>query len=397
PIRRHYVPAPNYAQAFLKHAAPLQEPLPVTLARELQRIVGVPVNGDDFDTSRVPDHLKITFRIVDERRRTLAEDKDLEALKLKLRPKARQALSKAAAATAERSGGPSIERSGLTDWTIGTLPEVFETRRAGQPVKAYPALVDEGSSVAVRLFDTPAEQRQAMRSGIRRLILLNIPVNPAKFAADRLTNQQKLNLSANPHGSVQALFEDCATAAADRLIADHGGPAWDEEAYRKLYEKVRADLVDTTLRAIQQVQQVLAAWGAVERRLKSTRSPALLANLADVRAQVSALIHPGFVTEAGLGRLGDLKRYLVAADRRLAQMPTGVQRDTTRMAKVKEMQDEYAWLLEQLPQGRPVPKEVLEIRWMIEELRVSYFAHALGTAYPVSDKRIVKAVDAAAP
>lgn len=78
-------------------------------------------------------------------------------------------------------------------------------------------------------------------------------------------------------------------------------------------------------------------------------------------------------------------------------MPTGVQRDTTRMAKVKEMQDEYAWLLEQLPQGRPVPREVLEIRWMIEELRVSYFAHALGTAYPVSDKRIVKAVDAAAP
>ena len=67
------------------------------------------------------------------------------------------------------------------------------------------------------------------------------------------------------------------------------------------------------------------------------------------------------------------------------------------MAKVKEMRDEYAWLLEQFPAGRPVPPEALEIRWMIEELRVSYFAHALGTAYPVSDKRIVKAIDAAAP
>jgi ATP-dependent helicase HrpA len=78
-------------------------------------------------------------------------------------------------------------------------------------------------------------------------------------------------------------------------------------------------------------------------------------------------------------------------------MPTGVQRDTTRMEKVQEMQDEYAWLLEQLPKGRPVPSEVTDIRWMIEELRVSYFAHALGTAYPVSDKRIVKAIDAAAP
>jgi ATP-dependent helicase HrpA len=400
PIRRHYVPAPNYASAFLERAVPLQEPLPVTLARELQRMVGVPVRADDFDLTRIPDHLKITFRIVDERRRQVAqnaEGKDLDALKLQLRPKARQALSQAAAATAEHSGGEAIERTGLTDWTIGALSRVFETRRAGQPVRAYPALVDQGASVAVRLFDTEAEQQQAMWAGTRRLILLNIPVNPAKFASDKLTNQAKLALSRNPHGSVQALFEDCATAAADRLIADHGGPAWDEESFRKLYEKVRADLVDATVRTVDHVQQILAAWQACERRLKATTSPVLLANVQDVKDQLTFLVPAGFVTRTGLRRLPDLMRYLVAADRRLQQMPTNVQRDTTRMAKVHEMLDEYAWLLEQLPQGRPVPQQVLDIRWMIEELRVSYFAHALGTAQPVSDKRIVKAIDAAAP
>ncbi|MFF3158950.1 ATP-dependent RNA helicase HrpA [Streptomyces sp. NPDC057910] len=396
PIRRHYVPAPNYASKFLDRAVPLQEPLPVTLARELQRMVGVPVTADDFDLGRVPDHLKITFRIVDERRRKLAEDKDLEALKIQLRPKARQALSQAAAATAGPTG-ESIERSGLTDWTIGTLTKVFETRRAGQPVKAFPALVDAGESVSVRLFDTEAEQRQAMWRGTRKLILLNIPVNPAKFASDKLTNQQKLALSRNPHGSIQALFDDCATAAADKLIADHGGPAWDEESFRKLYDRVRADLVDATVRTVGQVQQILAAWQACERRLKATSSLTLVANVADVRKQLAALVPPGFVTLTGLKRLPDLMRYLVAVDRRLQQMPTAVQRDTTRMEKVHEMQDEYAWLLEQLPQGRPVPQPVLDIRWMIEELRVSYFAHALGTAFPVSDKRIVKAIDAAAP
>ncbi|WP_406114245.1 ATP-dependent RNA helicase HrpA [Streptomyces sp. NBC_01014] len=393
PIRRHYVPAPNYAGAFLDRAVPLQEPLPLTLARELQRMVGVPVAAGDFDLSRVPDHLKITFRIVDERRRKLAEDKDLEALKLKLRPKARQALSKAAAATAGPAG-ESVERTGLTDWTIGTLSRVFETRRAGQPVRAFPALVDAGPSVSVRLFDTEAEQQQAMWQGTRRLILLNIPVNPAKFASDRLSNQAKLALSRNPHGSVQALFEDCATAAADKLIADHGGPAWDEESYRKLYEKVRTDLVELTIRTVDQVQQILAAWQAAERRLKATTSLVLVANLTDVRTQLATLIKPGFVTATGLRRLPDLMRYMVAVDRRLQQMPTAVQRDTTRMEKVHEMQDEYAWLLEQLPQGRPVPQEVTDIRWMIEELRVSYFAHALGTAQTVSDKRIVKAIDA---
>ncbi|MEV5048187.1 ATP-dependent RNA helicase HrpA [Streptomyces griseoincarnatus] len=397
PIRRNYVPAPNYAKAFLERAVPLQEPLTVTMARELKRMVGVPFEAEDFDWPRVPDHLKVTFRIVDERRRTLAEDKDLEALKLTLRPKARKALSQAAAATAQRQGGESLERKGLTDWTIGSLTRVFETRRAGQPVKAYPALVDDGDSVSVRLFDSEAEQAEAMWKGTRRLILLGIPVNPAKFASEKLTNPQKLAMSANPHGSVQALFDDCAMGAADKLIADFGGPVWDEESYRKLFDKVRAEIVDTTVRAVGQVQQVLAAWQACERRLKGVRSPALLPNLQDVRTQLDGLVKPGFVTEAGLRRMPDLMRYLVAADRRLQQMPTNVQRDTTRMAKVHEMRDEYAWLLEQMPQGRPVPQQVRDIRWMIEELRVSYFAHALGTAYPVSDKRIVKAIDAVAP
>ncbi|MEV0371356.1 ATP-dependent RNA helicase HrpA [Streptomyces sp. NPDC050636] len=410
PIRRNYVPAPNFAARFLDSTVPLQGALTSSLAAGLQQMVGVPVEAADFDTAKVPDHLKITFRVVDERRHKLAEAKDLEALRLQLKPKTRAAISKAFEQAAERPGkdgrgakgdGPALagleQRTGLTSWTIGALPRTFETRRAGQPLKAYPALVDEGSSVAVRLFDTEAEQLQAMWAGTRRLILLNIPANPAKFAQDKLSNQQKLALSRNPHGSIAALFEDCVTAAADRLIAARGGPAWDEESFRKLFDGVRADLVDATLRTIQQAQEVLAAWQACERRLKATTSPSLLLSLADVKEQLAALMKPGFVTAHGAKRLPDLMRYLVAADRRLQQMPTNAERDRSRMAKVKEMQDEYAWLLEQFPQGRPVPAAAREIRWMIEELRVSYFAHALGTAYPVSDKRIVKAVDAAAP
>ncbi|NUS13299.1 MAG: ATP-dependent RNA helicase HrpA [Streptomyces sp.] len=395
PIRRHYVPAPNYAKAFLERAVAGPDPLPAVLARELQRMVGVPVTAEDFDLAKVPDHLKVTFRVVDERRRRVAEDKDLDALKLRLKPKTREAITKAF----ERASDPALasveQRTGLKDWTLGTLPRTFETRRAGQPVRAYPALVDEGASVAVRLFDTEPEQAAAMWRGTRRLILLNVPVNPAKFVADQMSNQQKLALSRNPHGSVQALFEDCATAAADRLVADHGGPAWDEESYRKLYDAVRADLVELTVRTVRQVQQVLAAWHSCERRLKDTTSPALLANVADVREQLAALVRPGFVTEAGLKRLPDVMRYLVAADRRLQQMPTGAQRDATRMEKVREIQAEYAELLASQPQGRPVPAAVRDIRWMIEELRVSYFAHALGTAFPVSDKRVFKALDAA--
>ncbi|GAA0511310.1 MULTISPECIES: ATP-dependent RNA helicase HrpA [Streptomyces] len=395
PVRRHYVPAPNYAKRFLESAVPLQEPLTAALGRELQRMVGVRIEPEDWDLTKVPDHLKVTFRVVDERRRKLAEDKDLEVLRQRLRPKTRAAISKAFESSKEGAG--IEQRGGLTRWTVGTLPRTFETRRGGQPVKAYPALVDEGASVAVRLFDTEAEQQEAMWRGTRRLILLQLPSSPAKFVQGKLSNQAKLALSSSPHGCVQALFEDCVAAAADRLIAARGGPAWDEESFRKLFEAVRSDITDATLDTVRKVQEVLAAWQSCERRLKDTRSPVLLPSLTDIREQLSELITPGFVTAHGVRRLPDLMRYLVAVDRRLQQLPGNADRDRARMAKVREMRDEYAWLLEQFPPGRPVPQEALEIRWMIEELRVSYFAHALGTAYPVSDKRIVKAIDAAAP
>ncbi|MFC4035931.1 ATP-dependent RNA helicase HrpA [Streptomyces polygonati] len=395
PIRRHYVPAPNYAKKFLDRVVAGPDPLPAVLARELRQLVGVPVAAEDFDLSRVPEHLKITFRVIDERRRKIAEDKDLDALRLRLKPKTREAITRAFERTADPALAGLEQRTGLKDWTVGALPRTFEARRSGQPVKAYPALVDEGDSVAVRLFDTEPEQTEAMWRGTRRLILLNVPVNPAKFVADRLSNQQKLALSRNPHGGVQALFEDCATAAADRLIAAHGGPAWDEAAYRKLYEAVRAELVELTVRAVERVQQVLAAWHSCERRLKDTTSLVLVANLQDVKEQLAALIHPGFVTETGLKRLPDLMRYLVAIDRRLQQMPTGAARDASRMEKVREIQAEYADLLAAQPPGRPLPPAVRDIRWTIEELRVSYFAHALGTAFPVSDKRVFKSLDEA--
>ncbi|HWM35653.1 MAG TPA: ATP-dependent RNA helicase HrpA, partial [Streptomyces sp.] len=304
-IRRNYVPAPDFAARFLKAATPGQEPLTGTLARDLQRMVGVPFSGGDFALEKVPDHLKVTFRVLDERRRTLAESKDLEELQLRLRDKTQAAIARAfessgrpqrpgkadagdrssskapaddtgtgtgdTAARTTGSGdaaGALSSRTGLTDWTLGTLPRIFETRRAGQPVKAYPALVDEQDSVSVRLFDTEAEQQQAMWGGTRRLIMLNIPSDPAKFAASKMSNPQKLALSRSPHGSVQALFEDCVTAAADRLIAVHGGPAWEEEAFRKLFDAVRTDLVDTTLKTVTRVQEVLAAWHSCEQRLR---------------------------------------------------------------------------------------------------------------------------------
>src|SRR6202035_3437548 len=197
------------------------------LSRELLRLRGTRVPPDTFDLEKLPPHLRITFRITDGDK-VVATGKDLAALKRQLRPKVRATLS--ARATA-------LTRTGVTRWDFGPLPKVFTDGE----VKAYPALVDAGAAVDVRLFETAAAARRAVRGGSRRLVLLTVK-SPANEVAKRVSTPQKVVLSDNPHGSVAALFADCVNCATDRLINDAGGPAWDAEAFARLTEHVRPRL-----------------------------------------------------------------------------------------------------------------------------------------------------------
>ncbi|OIV38658.1 ATP-dependent RNA helicase HrpA [Mangrovactinospora gilvigrisea] len=398
PIRRHFVPAPNAAQAVAKVLARYQsaaapdtapaEPLLTVLSRELRRLGGLEVPEDAFEAERIPQHLRITFRVVGEKEKKLAEDTSLEALKRQLKPKMRETISKAAAPD-------GIERAGLTSFEgLGALPETFERKRGRHSVRAFPALVDEGGTAAVRMFDTEEEQRDAMWAGTRRLLLLSVP-SPAKQVQKELSNTEKLALSGGPHGSVGALLEDCVAAAVDFLMAANGGPVREEAAFAALRDKVRAELFDVTLETVRRTARVLAEWNGAERRLKQVKSVTLLPALTDVREQLDRLVHKGFVTETGVRRLPDLVRYLRAVQRRLEALPEAPRRDAERMASARRMWDEYRAEAERLPAGRREPEELLKVRWMIEELRVSYFAQSLGTAHPVSEKRVLKALDAA--
>jgi ATP-dependent helicase HrpA len=279
-----------------------------------------------------------------------------------------------------------IERRGLRTWDFGALPRTYEQGR----VKAYPALADEGDAVAIRTYATETEQQRSMWRGTRRLVLLGSP-SPVRFLQGRLSNQDKLVLSRAPHGSVAALLEDCVTCAADKLIAEHGGPAWDEAGFRRLADRVRADLGDETAVVFGHARRVLAAAHEVQARLKSTSSPTLVPALTDVGAQLSRLVYPGFVTVTGERRLPDLLRYLRAIERRLDRLPDDPHRDRERMLKVQRIEGAYV----RARDARPGEQRVREVRWMIEELRVSFFAQQLGTAYPISEKRILKALEQA--
>ncbi|MFI0357360.1 ATP-dependent RNA helicase HrpA [Actinomadura sp. 9N407] len=383
-LRVNFVPAPDYARKLMERLSPRSEPLLEALERELRDMTGVQVAREAWDLDRLGPHLRVTFRVVDDRKRTLAEGTDLDELKRKLKGKVRGTLSKAATA-----GG--LERGGLREWTIGELPRTYAQKQAGYEVRAYPALTDEGDSVAVRMYETEAEQRAAMWRGTRRLILLNAP-SPVKLIQGRLTNQGKLALSHNPHGSVAALFDDCVTAAADRLIAEAGGPAWDEAGFQALYDRVRAGLHDTTAAIVTQVERILAASHEIDRRLRGTASLVLVPALTDIRARLAALIHPGFVTETGWQRLADLPRYLSALQIRLDKLPENPGRDRLLMNQVAVLESEYEQFLRRLHPARRGDEAVRQVRWMLEELRVSLFAVQIGTRYPVSDKRIRKAM-----
>ncbi|GAA4564350.1 ATP-dependent RNA helicase HrpA [Micromonospora coerulea] len=382
-IRRNFVPVPDYARAALAAMPAGEEPLLDALTRQLRRMTGVTVPRDAWDVAKLPPHLRVTFRVLGEDDQPVAEGKDLPTLQRQLRQEVRQVVAAAA---------PEVARTGLTQWSIGTLPRTIEQVRAGYAVTAYPALVDEGTTVGVKVFDSEAEQAAAHWAGTRRLLRLTVP-SPAKFLQGRLSNEAKLALSRNPHGGVQQLIEDAAGAAIDKLIADAGGPAWDAEGFAALRDKVRADLVDTVVDVMDRVRRVLAAGYAVEQRLGATRNLAVVAALADIRAQLAGLVHAGFITEAGYARLPDLLRYLTAIERRLDRLAGNPQRDKSQQDRVAVVQKEYQDMLAALPPSRRQSAAVRQIRWMIEELRVNVFAQALGTPYPVSEQRIYRAMD----
>ncbi|TCO56856.1 ATP-dependent RNA helicase HrpA [Actinocrispum wychmicini] len=375
-IRRNFVPAPDWAKAILHRIADLGErSLLDVVEQEIRALSGVVIARDDWDPTKIPDHLRMTYRVVDEGRKPLAEGKDLADLKRQLQPKMRETLSEAAG---------QIERQGLRTWDIGTLPKTLRQEQHGFTVTAYPALVDAGDTVDVRMFETAAEQRVSMWKGTRRLLLIGMP-SPLKYVLGRMTNSAKLALSTNPHKDMQDLFDDCIAAAIDKIIIDCGGPAWDAAAFGTLRDKVRAELNPTTLDVVNHVQRALSAANAVRTRLSTMGGPRLEPSLRDVRTQLGRLVYRGFVTATGFDQLPQVVRYLQGIELRLDKLPERPDRDFEWTQDVQEVWAAYR----ELPPG----PETRKIRWMIEELRLSYFAQSIKTAYPVSDKRIYRAID----
>jgi ATP-dependent helicase HrpA len=436
-IRKNFVPAPDVARQAVavleSDFDPATDELEPSLELALRRIRGAIIPPGSWNWDAVPPHLRVSFKVVDSKGKVLDEGKDLAALQERLAPATRRAIAESLGATPATTGpgnaiagtqGPGKargegkgkgesrgkaddggtsqvpapgtggtasapagfrEQDGLTEWSFGTVPREVSSMVKGHTVTGYPALVDQGTSVSLRVFQTPEEQLDAMRGGVIRMLALRVP-SPDRYVLEHLSNTEKLTFSQNPHGSVSALIADCALAAIDKLT-----PAelpWDRQAFDALYEVVRAELIDTVFSVTAVVERILAATRRIEKQLKGTTSLALISALNDIRSQLEQLVYPGFVARTGYAQLSQLPRYLTAIEKRLERLPGNVQRDGLNMAVVQRLEDDYDDAAAALLPGRRAGRELTQVRWMIEELRVSLFAVELGTAYSVSEKRI---------
>jgi ATP-dependent helicase HrpA len=385
-LRRNFVPVPDTVRAALSLIQPERGSLLSELSRVLRELAGVTVPLDAWRPDRIPDHLRITFRIVGEDGALVDSGKDLAQLRARLLNKTRAALAQAA--------GAAVEQTGVHVWSdLGSqLPREVRQDRDGYQLVGYPALVDTGDTVDVRVLTSEAEQRAAMGPGTRRLLLLNTP-SPLRQIRRTLSNTDSLALSRGPHGSLDALLSDCLDAATDAVLTRAGGPAWTRDGFDTLLTAMRTHLTGTLASVVGAVVTVLTANTETEARLADVRTAGVDSALTDLRTQLSELVYPGFVTATGADRLADVTRYLRAASRRLETLPREPTRDRDWMARVHEVQLAYQQLLAAQPPEHPITPRITEIRWMIEELRISFFAQTIGTRYPISEKRIHRVID----
>ena len=386
-LRRNFVPAPDTARAVLAAITPGTEPLLQAVQRELHRRTRVLVPIDAFDLDKLPSHLRVTFAVESADGTEVARGKDLEALQTRLAAPIRRAVAEAVAG--------DLERTGLRMWPddLDELPRTVERSTGGHAVRGFPALVDAGSAVDLRVFPTEAEQAAAMGSGTRRLLRLAVP-SPVKNLERQLDPRARLMLGANPDGSLQALLDDCADAATESLTP---APAWTRDEFAALRDRVAQDVVSTTQAILGRVEKVLGAAHEVDVALPATPPPAQADAIADIRDQLDRLMPKGFVTATGAAGLADLTRYLTAIGRRLDRLPHSVGADRERMDRVHAVQDALDDVTGALSPTRAAADDIRDIERQIEELRVSLWAQQLGTARPVSEQRIYRAIDAITP
>ena len=404
-IRTQLVPAPDRARAALTwledHDADRHAPFTNELGRALRTLTGVIINPDDWNIAAIPAHLRIGFDITDAEGRpvgkkskkngkdklkgsqsaSIARSEDLEALQIVLAPKVSQSLTKAA-------GQPQIH--GAKEWTFDPIPKRVDLSRKGPDAVGYPCLVDEGDSVGTTVLDTPRAQRTSHASGVVKLLVLNLP-DPTKWVVTHMDNATKLALATSPYPSVPALLADARHKAVASVAQEKAGDLSgirDKKTFDDLALVVRQDQADRMARVVRTAGRILSRVVAARQALATVSDPAIH---ADIVAQIDDLVFENFISATPDPWYDDMPRWIQGVSVRIESLMTNPSRDPRQMAELEPLLADYDALCEEQPAGK-LPAEVEEIGFMLEELRVQYFAQKLGTRVSVSPKRIHMAI-----
>ncbi|GCL62007.1 ATP-dependent RNA helicase HrpA [Pseudaquabacterium pictum] len=416
--RSRLVPLPDYVAEFVETHPFAQGALMDVLLKAVRERSQIAVQRNDFKLDMLQPHLFMNFRVVDEHGRQLGMGRHLATLKAELGGQARSAFQALAAlklgsgaapapatpAPAPATGGPRrVEKAAAappappppppppaapvahTAWTFGALPELMEIHKAGQVLIGFPALIDKGAHVEIEVFDEPDVAAARHRAGLRRLVALAIK-EPLKYLEKNIPDLVKMAALYMPLGTADELRNQIIAVALDRAFLAEPLPA-DADAFAKRITEGRGRLNLIAQEVARLAGTILAEYATAQRKLKDSRPAKEVAD--DVTAQLQRLVPKHFLQAAPYAQLAHFARYLKAVTLRLDKWRADPARDAQRLAELRPIEQRY---IRRLAEQKGVADARLdEYRWLLEELRVSFFAQELRTPQPVSVKRLDKA------
>ncbi|MHB1215638.1 MAG: ATP-dependent RNA helicase HrpA [Thiobacillus sp.] len=373
--RRPLIPLPDTVTAFLSVATPGEQTLHEALAAFIRKKTGADIYPGDW-AGELPAHLMMNLSVIDDSGQELASGRDLAAL--------RQQLGGAARITYGGGAADSeFERTGLVAWNFGDLPEQVKFKRGGRELTGYPALVDQGEAVDLRLLDAADVAEAETRRGVVRLLRIALAAQFRQLDKD-LARETALALKYRNFGSAEQLRAALIDAIATRALLGDDDTPRDEKAFNKQKERAKPRISVVKQALLRDVAEILDLHAQVAARLNA--KPQFTAAMRDEHIHLAALVAPDFITATPWTHLKDLPRYLRGILKRLEKLPAAEQRDARGMAGVLTLQNKYLARRAQVKGAMPAALD--DFRWQLEELRISLFAQELKTPYPVSAKRL---------
>ena len=381
-IRKHFVPVPQFVDKALLSLTASDTPLTEALGEKLSNISHHRVSPEDWDDQCIDDFYRMNIQVLDEDGRVIDQHREIHVLRERYREQVQQTIAKV---------GDEFEHENVTGWSFGELKEAMELRRGSVTIKAYPALVTEKEKVHVRMLDNPSEAAMENRLGQVRLAMLRCP-QICKYLKKQLLKGKDLGLTVVDLGKREQVIDDIIVAAtADALFGD-GDIVRTEDEFKRYVEAGKADIVVIAERYEKTLSEALTAVVAIKKAIKSKRSAFVLAfAVGDINQHLTQLFYPQFLYRTPLTWFEQYPRYLKAMLHRIEKAAQNPSADKQHSDCLQAFWDRHsARLQKEGVASYENNEEWQKFRWMLEELRVSFFAQNLKTTVPVSQKRLEK-------